>query len=105
MSTSIVVTYSVKPEALDEHLRLIAAVFAELDRLALATVEYEVLRLQDGVSFVHVSTSTSAAGTTPLPGLPAFQEFSRDLPSRVATPPSPSPATIVGVHRPAPDGA
>ena len=104
MSTSIVVTYSVKPEALDEHLRLIAAVFAELDTLALPTVDYEVLRLQDGVTFVHVSTSTAADGANPLPGLPAFQEFSRDLSSRVETPPSPSPATIVGVHRPVPAG-
>jgi len=98
--SNVVVTYTVKPEALDEHLRLIGAVFEQLDAEARSDVEYVVLRLADGVSFVHVSTADTPDGSNPLPQLPAFREFSRDLPARVATPPSPSAAEIVGSHRP-----
>jgi hypothetical protein len=98
VNPSVVVTYTLKPESLDEHLQLIAGVFEELDRLQLTTVDYEVLRLEDGVSFIHIATPRTADGSNPLPGLPAFVAFTADLGSRVATPPSASPATVVATH-------
>ncbi|MEN3359045.1 MAG: hypothetical protein V7637_3027, partial [Mycobacteriales bacterium] len=58
-----------------------------------------VMCLADGVSFVHVSTHDTADGANPLPALPAFQEFNRDVGARVSTPPTPSPATTIGAYR------
>lgn len=100
MISTVVVTYTVKPETLEEHLRLIGGVFEQLRAQARSDVEYQVLRLADGVSFVHVSTADTPDGSNPLPQLSAFREFSADLPARVATPPNPSAAEIVGCHRP-----
>ena len=73
---NVVVTYQVRPDAMDEHLRLIGAIFDELDAQAPDDVEYKVLRLADGVSFVHVSTADSSDGTNPLTRFAAFREFS-----------------------------
>jgi hypothetical protein len=71
-------------------------------RPAAANIEYKVMRLDDGVSFVHVSTADTADGSNPLPALAAFREFSKDAGARVATPPHPTAADIVGSYTPAP---
>jgi hypothetical protein len=101
MISNVVVSYTVKPEAVPEHLRLIEGVFAQLRAEARADIEYKVLHLADGVSFVHVSSAETADGSNPLPEMSAFQEFAKDLPARVATPPGPVAATIVGSYYPA----
>ncbi len=101
MISSVVVSYTLKPEAMSEHLRLIDAVFDQLREEAPADLEYRVLRLADGVSFVHVSTASTEDGSNPLPQLSSFRAFGADLPSRVASPPKPSPADLVGAYAPA----
>jgi len=100
MSASVVVTYRVRPEAVDEHLALIAGVFAQLRDESRTDVSYEVLRLADGVSFVHVSTAGTEDGSSPLPVLAAFRAFTADLASRVEAPPVSSPADVVAKHDP-----
>jgi hypothetical protein len=99
--SNVVVSYTVKPEAVEEHMRLIEGVFAQLNAESSTNVEYKVMCLDDGVSFLHVSTADTADGSNPLPQLLAFQEFARDLGARVATPPMPTAATIVGTYHPA----
>ena len=101
MISNIVVSYRVKPEAVEEHVRLIEGVFAQLHAEQPDTLEYKVLRLDDGVSFLHVSTNDTPDGSNPLPELTAFQEFARELPSRVDTQPSPTAADIIGTYLPA----
>jgi hypothetical protein len=64
-------------------------------------IEYKVVRLDDGVSFVHVSTADTPDGSNPLPELAAFKEFGRDVAARVATTPTPTAADIVGSYHPA----
>jgi hypothetical protein len=99
--TSVVVSYQVRPEAVAEHVRLIEAVFAQLRAEHPDNIEYKVVRLDDGVSFVHVSSADTPDGSNPLPELAAFKEFGRDSASRVATPPVPVAADIVGSYYPA----
>ena len=100
MKTTVVVRYELKPEALDEHLRLIQGVFAELAASAPTDVAYEVVQLDDGVSFIHTSTADTSDGSNPVPELASFQAFSAGLPDRVATRPTPAAATVVGSYRP-----
>jgi hypothetical protein len=99
--TSVVVSYQIKPEAQAEHVRLIEGVFEQLRAERPDNVEYKVLRLEDGVSFVHVSTADTADGSNPLPELSAFKEFGKDIADRVATAPNPSGAAIIGSYLPA----
>ena len=101
MITSVVVSYQVKPEATAEHVRLIEAIFAQLHAERPDNVEYKVVRLDDGVSFVHLSTADTPDGSNPLPEMTAFSEFGRDLASRVASPPAPKAAEIIGSYHPA----
>jgi hypothetical protein len=100
MISSVVVSYTVRPEAIDEHVRLIEAVFAQLHAERPANIEYKVMVLQDGVSFVHVSTADTPDGSNPLPDMEAFREFSKDSAARVATTPVPTAADIVGSYHP-----
>jgi hypothetical protein len=99
--TSVVVSYQVKPEAMAEHVRLIEGVFAQLHSESPVNIEYKVVRLADGVSFVHISSAETPDGSNPLPELPAFKEFGKDSGDRVATPPAPTAADIIGAYYPA----
>jgi hypothetical protein len=100
MITSVVVSYQVKPEALPEHIRLIEGVFEQLHRERPDNVEYKVVMLDDGVSFVHVSTADTPDGSNPLPEMESFRLFGKDSAARVATQPNPTAATVVGSYRP-----
>lgn len=101
MIRSVVVSYRVRPEAVAEHVHLIEAIFEQLRADRPGNIEYKVVRLDDGVSFVHISTADTADGSNPLPELAAFKEFSRDVAARVATTPVPTAADIVGSYYPA----
>ncbi len=79
MISNVVVSYRVKPEAVAEHVRLIEAVFDQLRAEQRTDVDYKVIRLEDGVSFVHMSTSDTSDGSSPLPTLAAFQAFGAGL--------------------------
>jgi hypothetical protein len=99
--SSVVVSYQVRPEAVAEHVRLIEGVFAQLRAERPENVEYKVVRLADGISFVHISSVDTPDGSNPLPELAAFKEFGRDSASRVSTPPVPTAADIIGSYYPA----
>jgi hypothetical protein len=59
------------------------------------------VRLDDGISFVHISSADTPDGSNPLPGLAAFKEFGRDSASWVATAPVPTAPYIIGSYYPA----
>ena len=105
MISSVVVSYMVRPESVAEHVRLIEAVFDQLRTEQPANIEYKVMRLADGVSFVHISTADTDDGSNPLPELAAFQKFGQNAAARVATTPVPTAADIIGSYHPvAPTG-
>ncbi|HSX48242.1 MAG TPA: hypothetical protein VLF41_01950 [Candidatus Nanoarchaeia archaeon] len=99
MLNSVVVTYSIKPEAKDEHVKLIEAVFAQLSKETPDNIDYQVMCLEDGVSFVHMSTAETADGSNPLPHFSAFQEFNRNIADRVTAMPKPASGTLVASYK------
>jgi hypothetical protein len=99
--SSVVVSYQVRPEAVAEHVRLIKAIFEQLQAERPGNVEYKVMCLDDGVSFVHVSTADTSDGSNPLPELASFRQFGQDAAARVATAPVPAVAEIIGSYQPA----
>lgn len=102
--SSVVVSYQVRPDAVAEHVRLIKAIFAQLNAEQPGNIEYKVMCLDDGVSFVHVSSADTPDGSNPLPEMTAFRQFGKDSADRVATPPIPIAAEIIGSYRPAGPG-
>jgi hypothetical protein len=96
----VIVRYTVKPECLDTHEALLAGVFAQLAEVAPAGLDYQVVRLADGRSFVHMARVEGAEN--PLPALSAFRAFSADIKSRCEQPPSSAEGTCVGSYGRAP---
>jgi hypothetical protein len=91
-----VVSYSVHPARGDENEALVRAVFEELDRARPAGIDYATLRLEDGVSFLHVATAGSGAM---LGELDAFRAFQAGVPERAEAPPEFASAKLIGDYR------
>jgi hypothetical protein len=99
MLSNVVVIYTVLPDAKVEHVRLIEAVFAQLQAERPDNIDYQVMCLEDGVTFVHTSTAETPDGSNPLPELDAFKQFGRGIADRVSTLPSANAAEVVGNYR------
>lgn len=93
MSTTVV-RYKVKEGRGDENQKLVQAVFSELAETALDGLRYGTLRLEDGVTFVHIALTDG--DTSPLNESAAFKAFVDGLPERCAEPPAPTAASIIG---------
>jgi hypothetical protein len=77
------VRYKVKPDAAAENERLIGQVFAQLARDKPTGMRYQVFKLGDGVSFVHVGSSEAGgAEGNPLVKLEAFKNFTAGIKER-----------------------
>ena len=93
----VMVRYRVLPERVAEHEALLAPVFAELAAQRPAGLEYRVLRLADGVSFMHLATLQGA--DNPLLELAEFKAFTADIKARCADgPPVTTDVTLAGAY-------
>jgi hypothetical protein len=97
MTNIRVVRYTTTPETVAKNTRLVAQVFAALDEAKPAGLRYGTLLLSEENTFPHLVITPGEE--SPLPGLPAFEEFQRDLSSRVVGRPQPALATLVGNFR------
>jgi hypothetical protein len=97
MPVTKVIRYRTKPEHADENERLIRAVFAELAAEDPVGLHYTALRLDDGVSFVHVAVVDG--DVNPLNSSPAFAAFQAGIAERCDEGPVPADATTLGSFR------
>lgn len=88
-----VVKYKVSEGRGDENQALVEAVFAELAASGPGGLRYGTIRLEDGVTFIHVA---DVEGDNPLAGTAAFAAFQADLLERCDEPPAPIGGTIIG---------
>ncbi len=94
-----VIRYRTKPECAEENQRLVEKVYAELGSRDPGGIRYATLRLEDGVTFLHIFMTDSDAARNPLSSSPAFAEFQKDLPQRCDEQPAAQSTTIVGSYR------
>jgi dipeptidyl aminopeptidase/acylaminoacyl peptidase len=97
MSRTSVIRYRTRPDAAEENVRLVEAVYAALEEAKPSGLEYATYRLDDGVTFVHIARLPDTEN--PLGALPAFAEFQREITERCVEQPAPSRATVVGSYR------
>ena len=91
------VRYKLKPDRVAENERLVAQVYAELERVAPAGLHYATFKLDDGVSFVHIA-SNDAEGGNPLTELGSFKAFVASIRERCEEPPATLELTEVGSY-------
>jgi len=97
MSRTSVIRYRTRPDAAEENVRLVEAVYAALAKAKPKDLEYATYRLDDGVTFVHVARLPDSEN--PLGALPEFAEFQRQISERCVEQPAPAAATVVGCYR------
>jgi len=95
-SHATVVRYTTRAGSADENEKLIKAVFAQLAEQLPKGLRYVAIRLDDGVSFVHVAVHE--ADHNPLVALPAFGEFTSDIKERCTDGPTPVNGTVLGSY-------
>lgn len=93
-----VVRYTTTPDRADDNQRLIEQVFAELNTNRPNGLRYMSVRLEDGVTFVHVASVETDDGVNPLLSSPAFAEFQREIANRIAEGPVAMQGSVVGVY-------
>ena len=92
--SQVIVRYKVKPERADENVRLVRAVYAELNENKPAGLRYATFVAEDGVTFIHVA---SVEGDhNPLPETKAFTAFTKDIKDRCDEPPTPLNVKEIG---------
>ena len=95
-SHATVVRYTTHAGSADENEKLIKAVFAQLAEQLPKGLRYLAIRLDDGVSFVHVAVLEEE--DNPLASLSAFGEFVSAIGERCTDGPTPVNGTVVGAY-------
>jgi hypothetical protein len=74
----VLVRYRVKADLAAENEAFVKGVFEDLARTAPSGLRYSSLKLEDGVTFVHIMDAEAGATLTSLPAFKAFSEKIRD---------------------------
>jgi hypothetical protein len=93
----VIVRYKVKPDRVQENETLVRAVYDELRRSEPEGLHYATFRLEDGVSFVHVSSTDGERN--PLSEVEAFRRFQEDIRERCDEPPVVTQLHEIGSYR------
>ncbi|HEY7629395.1 MAG TPA: hypothetical protein VH817_01775 [Thermoleophilaceae bacterium] len=91
---TVIVRYKVKPDMAEENEGLVRAVYEELAQSQPDGLRYATLRLDDGVSFVHLAEMED--GGNPLTAVAAFHRFSENVRERCDEPPVVTDVKVVG---------
>jgi hypothetical protein len=83
----VMVRYKVKPEQVERNEELVRAVYEELHRTQPDGIRYATMKLDDGVSFVHIARTETEDGQNPLSKLAAFARFQENIGDRCDEPP------------------
>ena len=92
----VLIRYRLKPEHVERNEELVRAVYEELHRAAPSGFRYATFKLEDGVSFMHISESEGE--DSPLAGLASAQEFQREIADRCEDQPVLEQLTEVGSY-------
>jgi len=93
----VLIRYRLKPDHVERNEELVRAVYEELHRAAPSGFRYMTFKLEDGVSFMHISES--AGEESPLAGLASAEEFQREIADRCEEQPVFAELTEIGSYR------
>jgi hypothetical protein len=91
----VMVRYRVKPDQVEANEALVRDVYSELAANRPDGLLYMTLKLDDGVTFVHIAEH---ADPNPLPAVEAFQRFTAGIRDRCDEPPSTIEVEQIGAY-------
>src|SRR5262249_45505971 len=94
----VIVHYRVKPERAAENQQLVRAVYEELHETRPEGLRYATLKLDDGVSFVHLAEHHEDSPNQLTP-LATFKRFQEGIAERGDDPPVANEVTTIGAYR------
>jgi hypothetical protein len=92
----VMIRYRLKPDQVERNEELVRAVYEEVHRAAPAGFRYVTFKLEDGVSFMHISESEG--DESPLADIAAAKEFQREIADRCDEQPVVTQLTEVGSY-------
>jgi hypothetical protein len=95
----VIVRYKVKPDRAAENEQLVRAVYAELHQTKPAGLRYATFQLDDGVSFVHLASTDTEQGPSPLSAVQAFKRFQEHIDERCEESPVVAEIREIGSYR------
>jgi hypothetical protein len=95
MGRAVVVRYMVKPESLEENIRLVRAVYEELAATRPDGLRYRTYRV-DELTFVHVAVLEGEVN--PLDDTAAFRAFTEGIAQRCTEGPQAMSGELVGMY-------
>jgi len=93
----VIVRYKVKPGQAELNEQLVKAVYEELRETKPAGFRYATFRLDDGLSFTHISFAEG--DDNPLAHSKAFAKFTDNIADRCEIPPQVSEMHVVGNYQ------
>lgn len=94
----MIVRYKVKAGLVAENESLVRAVYQELARERVEGFHYCTLKLEDGVSFMHIAFSETEQANTAFTHLPAFKNFQAGIKDRCEELPEVKTVTVIGAY-------
>lgn len=95
---TVMVRYKLRPGQAAENERLIGAVFAQLADEQPESTSYQVFRLPDGLSFIHIACIPDGANPHPITSLRAFKQFVIGIKDRAEEGPETTEISAVGKY-------
>ena len=93
MTRAVVVRYRVRPDAVDENVRLVRAVYDELAATQPEGLRYSTVQIDD-TTFVHLAVVDGE--TNPLEAVAAFGAFTAGIAERCDEAPVATPGQLIG---------
>ena len=95
---TVLVRYKLLADRVAENEKLIDAVFTQLANDQPEGTTYQVYKMPDGVSFMHIACIADGAETHPITSLAAFKAFAAGIKDRVEEGPDTVQLGVVGKY-------
>ena len=94
----ILVRYRIKSDKVAENEQLVKEVYKQLHEKQIEGLRYTTVKLEDGVTFVHIAHHESEQVSKELSSLPAFKKFTENINDRCDEVPLVSSVSIIGAY-------
>ena len=94
----LLIRYKVKADKVAENESLVKEVYKQLHENKIDGFHYTTLKLEDGVSFIHIAFVDKEEANAAFNQLPAFKSFQANIKDRCEEPPVVNQITVIGSY-------